>query len=254
MNLEKKIFFLKEIGIGYNEKTIFSGVNLEISAGSMTAICGPSGAGKTTLLKILAGLLLPDTGSIEFMERKISEYTPRDLSSHRSYVSQHLATDLEMSVEDIFETAFYFKNPGKKAAVEQIEHISELMNLKDLLRRNYSTLSGGEKRRVMLARGFLQSANVILLDEPTVFLDVSQSRDLIKSLHKINEEHNSTVICVTHDLSMVYEYFSHVILVAPSRDVVHGETEKILLEKGSEYFNTILETGKTPGGRRYVLA
>ncbi|MBU1220958.1 ABC transporter ATP-binding protein [Myxococcota bacterium] len=254
MNSEKKLFFLKNISFSHAENAIFSNIKLEIMQGSFTAVCGPSGAGKTTLLKILAGLLSPDQGEIFFNSRSIRDYTQEELARNRSFVSQHLPGNIEMSSREILETALYYSNLNEIEKSHKIKESASVTGIEHLLERRYSTLSGGEKRRVMLTRGFIQCNKVLLLDEPTVFLDIAQSRDMIELLKKFNTEHNSTVICVTHDLSVVARYFSHAILLAKGREIIFGNALNILEKNASSYFNVTLESGLSPEGKKYFLA
>lgn len=254
MNSEKNLYFLKNISFRHEKNVIFSDLNLEISRSSFTAVCGPSGAGKTTLLKLLAGFFPPDSGQLFFNSKPINSYSSIELARNRSFVSQHLPGNIEMTCLEILETSLYYSGLSVKEKMFKINETACVSGIENLLSRPYSTLSGGEKRRVMLSRGFLQCRNVLLLDEPTVFLDIAQSKDMIELLKKFNTEHNSTVICVTHDLTAVAGYFSHAILLAKGHDIISGNAREILEKHGSNYFNVSLESGISPEGKRFFLA
>ncbi|MBN2724031.1 MAG: ABC transporter ATP-binding protein [Deltaproteobacteria bacterium] len=254
--MKKNIFSLENISASYGNTSVFKNIELNIENSELTAICGPNGSGKTTLLKILAGLNPPSEGIVTFMDKNLEFFTGIELAEKRSYVSQHLPSDLDTSVVDILEMGLYHSTGWflKKSESKHIENAVKLFNLEKIKNRIYRTLSGGEKRRVFLARGFVQCPHVMLLDEPTVFLDIAQTEQFIEVVRKIRKQYNSTIICVSHDISMVLNNFPKIILMGTGgKKTISGDTSEILHKFGHSYFDIPLSISRTDDGTQFVL-
>jgi tungstate transport system ATP-binding protein len=225
MNKILKVMNLKK---NYNGKNVLSINNLEIEAGKITAIIGPSGAGKTTLLSIINGIEMPDEGKIIFESEELSA-----TSGFTKETSKRMAMVFQKPV--MFNTTVY-KNIAyglkvRKVGAEQIRiRLSEAaswMGLGDLLNQKAITLSGGEAGRVSVARAMIIRPDLLLMDEPTANLDpanVSIIEDMIK---KACTEYGSTVIIVTHNMFQARRLADNMVFMLNGQVVENGSVVDI---------------------------
>ncbi|MHC4830775.1 MAG: ABC transporter ATP-binding protein [Planctomycetota bacterium] len=183
-----------------------SQIDLTIEPGSLVAVWGPNGAGKSTLLKTLAGLLRPSAGHVSLGARDLASFPRRELARTVAYLPQTARSDLPFTVREVVLMGraprvgrFSQANSGDLASVEAA---LEGFDLKALEHRAITMLSGGERRRVALARVFAQQTPVLLLDEPTAALDVKHQTRTYARLAKAARVHQRTVVAVTHDLNL----------------------------------------------------
>jgi iron complex transport system ATP-binding protein len=185
-------------------KKILKDLRLSVKNACMLCVMGASGAGKTTLLKLTDGLIKPSAGKITIFGKNLESYKRKELARLMSYVPQFAPFETRLTTEEYLGTArFAFMNifgSLTKTDREEIEKAMLLTGTEALRLRDISTLSGGEMRRVMIAAALAQSPRIILLDEPTVFLDPKTSTEILLLLQSIYQS-GITVIMVTHDVN-----------------------------------------------------
>jgi putative ABC transport system ATP-binding protein len=182
---------------------IFTGLTLDITEGSFTALMGPSGSGKSTLLNLLAGLDKPTSGTIRVAGAEVSGMTPGQLApwraQHIGFVFQNLNLLPVLTAYQNVELPLLLTNLSKKERDERVRLALGVVGLDDRLRHYPRQLSGGQEQRVAIARAIVADPTVVLLDEPTGQLDAKSSQDVLGLLDRLNEEFKKTIVLVTHD-------------------------------------------------------
>ena len=171
----------------YGDKVAVNGLNLEIESGSFTAILGPNGAGKSTTIQMLIGLLQPTSGQIIYAEQ-----------TKLGVVFQKSVLDATLTV---VENLRIRAKQYKQVATGKIEQLIEQLGLTSFAKQRYGTLSGGQKRRVDIARALLNSPDLLFLDEPTTGLDIQTRESIWKLLKDLQQKENMTVVLTTHYLN-----------------------------------------------------
>lgn len=195
MNNINQFLIVDNLTKTFEQKTI--SISFTLERGKSLALLGTSGCGKTTILKMVAGLLLPDSGSIFLDGRDITELSPGKRKI--GMVFQDYALFPHLNVEDNIAYGLVSKGIKKKQAREQIQNLIELFNLNGLEKRSVVLLSGGEKQRVALARSLAVQPSLLLFDEPLSALDADLRLKLRKELRENQKKLGYTAIYVTHD-------------------------------------------------------
>ena len=171
----------------YGDKVAVNGLNLEIEASSFTAILGPNGAGKSTTIQMLIGLLQPTSGQIIYAEQ-----------AKLGVVFQNSVLDANLTVVENLQIR---AKQYKQVATGKVEKLIEQLGLTSFAKQRYGTLSGGQKRRVDIARALLNSPDLLFLDEPTTGLDIQTRESIWKLLKDLQQKENMTVVLTTHYLN-----------------------------------------------------
>jgi iron complex transport system ATP-binding protein len=222
------------VAFGYrdDEGRAVDGVSLEVGAGELVGLLGPNGSGKTTMLKLVGGMLRPSRGSIEFCGRRLSEWPRREAARRIAYVPQETHAPFDFSVLDIALMGrfphlgpFALEGPDDLAIVRRA---LEATGTEAFAGRLFSTLSGGEKQRVVIASALAQHPQLLLLDEPTASLDVGHQLEVQQLLKRLNGEQNVTMVLSTHDLNFAASLCGRLLLMRNGRVVASGPTEAVL--------------------------
>ena len=207
-------------------------VSVRIQRGSLTGLIGPNGCGKTTLLKLLAGVLVPDTGSITLDGRDLTTMSRRQVARRIAVVPQETHPAFEYSV---IEMALMGRHPH--LGPFQLEGPDDLSiayealaatGTAQLAERSYMTLSGGEKQRVVIASALTQTPEVLLLDEPTASLDLGFQLEIGLLLRRLNQERSATMVMATHDLNLAASLCDTLVLMRNGRVLASGNTRDVL--------------------------
>jgi ABC-type Mn2+/Zn2+ transport system ATPase subunit len=217
---------VSDLSVAYDRKRVLSNIFLEIEEGHRYGILGPNGSGKSTLLKAILGLIEDYTGSVEVLGQDVQKVRRQVV-----YVPQRSEIDFTFpaTVRDVVLMGRY---PHKKVfqRLNAEDHrladaALEELDIADLQNRQIGELSGGQQQRTFLARAMAQQADILLLDEPFVGVDIPTEEKIIAVLRKLSEA-GKTLLVVHHDLQAVPEYFDHVILLN-QRLIAHGPTEEV---------------------------
>jgi iron complex transport system ATP-binding protein len=188
-------------------KTILNDVNLKIKKSDFWLIFGPNGAGKTTLFKILTGLIVNYKGEIHVDTENIKKKSRKEMAKKISYLPQFDEFSLPLSVKEILlagrypYTSFFRDYSTNDYAI--LNEAVEQFGLGDFLNRDINTLSGGERKKVLLASAFIQDVSIILLDEPFTFLDPQAASNLKKNLVTLNKG-GKTIIIISHHIETLF--------------------------------------------------
>lgn len=192
-----------DLDIGYDGKTVVSGLNFEINDGDYLCIVGENGSGKTTLMKTLLGLVPLLSGSIQGLNKNDIGYLPQ---------ISDIQKDFPATVEEVVlsgtKKLFY-----RKKEKDLIRFNLERLNIANLSKCKFSELSGGQRQRVLLARALCASKKILLLDEPVSGLDPKATAMMYEIINKLNKEDGMTIIMISHDLNGSLKYASNVLNV-----------------------------------------
>lgn len=203
-------------------------VNFNLAAGDRLAIVGPNGAGKTSLLRCLYRGVAPLSGRIAIDGRDIWQMSARETARHVAVVLQEMPGDFPFSVRDVVMMGRIPRREGLTGWTDldraKVDHALEHLELLAMAGRQFSTLSGGEKQRVLVARALTQEPSIIILDEPTNHLDIRHQLELLELLGNLN----LTIITTLHDINLAGAFATHVAMMADGRMTGFGTPDEVL--------------------------
>lgn len=236
------IIELDRVCFSYNREEVIKGVSLKIHKGDYIGIVGPNGGGKTTLLKLMLSILKPDEGAVKLFGTDVKEF--KDWPKI-GYVPQktYIEMNFPVTVQEIVAMGRYgkrglFRLPTKEdaektgAALRQVD----MLEYKD---RQISSLSGGLKQRVFIARALASEPEIIFLDEPTVGVDIKTQKQFYSLLRKLNKELDLTLCLVTHELDVVAHEATELVYINRTLEY-YGDPEEFLKGK---YFHELIGKG-----------
>jgi len=213
-------------------KSILQNVDFILNKNDFVLIFGANGAGKSTLLKLLAGILQARQGDIFIARKNILEFSKKELATHIAYLPQFDEFSIPLLVKDILLSGRYpyqsFFRKYSRNDYEIFEKTVERFALADYLDRNIQTLSGGERKKVLLASAFIQDVPIILLDEPLNFLDPASAMQVVKMLKEMHEQ-GKTIVLVSHLIE--HFYFQATIMLALKNGKIHYFGKNIFSEQ-----------------------
>ncbi len=204
---------------------LFEGFDLSLTEGKVTSVIGPNGCGKSTLLKLMSGICKPWSGSITVLGRDVCAIGPKKRARLLGLLAQE-HTAPPMSVRQLVECG-RFPHRGAFAKMEEadyeaVEGALAATGLSALASKPASELSGGQRQRAFIAMVLAQDAPLILLDEPTSFLDVSASYSIMELMRSLKDEHGKTVVAVIHDINMALKYSDEVCVLRDGKLLAQG--------------------------------
>ena len=205
-------------------------ITLDVASGRMTAVLGPNGAGKSTLLHVLLGTLTPAAGDMRFQERTLADWSRKELAREIGVVPQGEAEPLFSAREIVAMGRYPYLGPWQRERPEDDAAIRRAMERCDVAAfsdRWLSTLSGGERQRVRLARALAQEPSVLVLDEPTTFLDVRHEMTTFALLRDLRDA-GTTVVLATHNLNLAARYADDLVLMREGRVAAQGAPASVL--------------------------
>jgi iron complex transport system ATP-binding protein len=211
---------------------VLDGVSLSVARGSIVGLIGPNGSGKTTLIRLLSGTLAPTAGSVALDGIPLPTLSRRDLARRVAVVPQDTHVTFDFSTIEIVLMgryahlgAFALEGPDDFAIARQALAATGTAALES---RQFSTLSGGEKQRVVIASALAQTSDALLLDEPTTALDVGFQLEITTLLAQLNRTRGTTMVVSTHDLNLAATLCTELILLRAGRVLAQGTTVNVL--------------------------
>jgi len=227
------IIEVNTLSFSYMRDVILKDMSFEIASGAFLVIAGPNGAGKTTLLNLLCGQLkCPATGSIKIDGAKINSYSTRKLAQKIAVVRQEFVPVFNFTATQIVSMARtpYIGMLGFESEIDKqkVQQALEITGITQFANRPLGQLSGGERQRVFIARAFAQDTDVLLLDEPTSFLDLKHQVEIYDLLKQMQIDNGKTIVAVSHDINLAVQYADMALLLSRNNDYNIGEIGKVL--------------------------
>ncbi|NOH95879.1 Fe(3+) dicitrate ABC transporter ATP-binding protein FecE [Vibrio sp. 99-70-13A1] len=223
----------QNLSVAYGKQTIIQDLSLNIPKGKITALVGPNGCGKSTLLKTLVRINKPSSGEVLFEGKAISSYQDKSLARSLSLLPQILVSPEGITVRKLVEygRSPYLSHWGRlnqedKKIVEQAMLNTGVAEFAD---KAVESLSGGQRQRAWIAMVMAQDTDVVMLDEPTTYLDMSHQVELMNLMRQMNDN-GKTVVVVLHDLNQACRYCDHLIVLEQGALITQGSPEEVFTE------------------------
>ena len=225
----------KNIEFSFGDMPIIKKIDIEVPKSKISVILGPNGSGKSTLLKTLAKLYRPSKGKVLLNGKDINLNSGKEVARNLSLMSQAPLSPDGITVKDLI---FFGRHPYQglfslrnKKDIDAVENALVLTNLKDLEYRFLDELSGGQRQRAWLGMAISQETNILLLDEPTTYLDLHYQFEILDLLKGLNEKKKTTIIMVLHDLNLASLYGDHLFVMNDGKLHSEGTPEKCLTKE-----------------------
>ncbi|CQR72750.1 putative siderophore transport system ATP-binding protein YusV [Sporomusa ovata DSM 2662] len=222
----------RKLVLGYSGKIISTCLDIVISEPEIVAIIGPNGSGKSTFLKALSRLLPPEAGSVLLNGTDIHQLSPKKVARLLAVLPQSAQAPGDMLVRDLVANgrAPYIGLFGHLSADDQaaVQSAATATGIADLLFRRLDTLSGGERQRVWLAMALAQQPKILMLDEPTTYLDVHHQLEFMKLVNSLHRERKLTVVMVLHDLNHAARFSHRIIAMKKGEIFADGKAGDVL--------------------------
>ena len=223
------------VSVRLGKSPVLNEVTLSIPRGTVTAIIGPNGSGKSTLLRTLARLLRPETGSVLLDGAAIARMSPGQVARQIATLPQSPGAVPGMTVRELVEQGRYPHTGPLRMLADRdhaaVERALELTSSSRFQHRLLESLSGGERQRVWIALALAQEPRILLLDEPTTFLDVNHQIQALNLIQALNREHGLTVVMALHDLNQASRYAERLVVLHDGRIVEEGPPTAVIREE-----------------------
>jgi len=222
----------EQLTLAYGNKTIAESLNVTIPDGHFTAIIGPNGCGKSTLLRTLSRLMTPLHGNVFLDGEQIQRFASKEVARRVGLLAQNATTPGDITVQELVARGRYPHQPlftrWRKEDEAAVTKAMQATGITDLAAQSVDTLSGGQRQRAWIAMVLAQETSIMLLDEPTTWLDISHQIDLLELLSDLNRTQGFTLAAVLHDLNQACRYATHLIALREGKIVAEGAPKEIV--------------------------
>ncbi|EPY2304599.1 ABC transporter ATP-binding protein [Clostridium sporogenes] len=223
------------LAIAYEDKLIVDGLNMNIPKGKITTIIGPNGCGKSTVLKTVGRILKPKEGLVYLNGDDIRNLSTKEVAQKMAILPQSPQAQGGLTVGELVsygrfphKKGFGKLSPEDKKVIQWALDITKLTELEVTMVDN---LSGGQRQRVWIAMALAQQTDLILLDEPTTYLDMAYQLEVLELLYNLNREESCTIVMVLHDLNLAARFADYMIAIRSGSIISHGTPEEIMTKK-----------------------
>lgn len=245
---------IRNLRAGYGGEAILHDISLTLPGGAVSVIVGANGCGKTTLLRTLAGIHPADGGSVCLNGTDLLTLPPRELARQAAYLPQDRPVPQITAERLVLHGRFPYLSYPRRYSRQDLEiarRAMETMDITDLARRDLRTLSGGQRQKVYIAMALAQQTPVVLMDEPTTFLDIAHQFQLMAQA-KMLAAAGKTVVLVLHDLALALKNADHLVVMDAGRILCQGSAEAVLAGGCLESaFGVRVARVRTAGGWQY---
>lgn len=221
-----------QVHVAYQDQPVLAGLSLDIAPGKITALCGPNGCGKSTLLRSLAGLQALQQGEVKVHGRLLTSYKRRELAQTLTMLAQFNQIPEGLTVSELvgygryaFGSMFSGPSSADRASVADALAATGLQSYAD---RQVAALSGGERQRAWIAMALAQECGILLLDEPTTYLDIHHQIDVLRELRRLSRERGLTIVWVLHELNQAAAFSDHIVLMRAGHILHQGTPDAMI--------------------------
>ena len=227
---------LENISFSYNKKKEFiQDLSLEFKRGEITTILGPNGSGKSTLLHMMSTYLKPKSGKIYLGDKDLGKLKQKEIAKYISCVYQENEAPDDITVRDLvsFGRNIYsnVKKEDKEENKRMIDFALKATGIEEIQDKKVVNLSGGQKQRAFIAMSLAQNTEVLLLDEPTTYLDIYHQIEILEVVKSLNEKYNITIVMVLHDLNQAINYSHNIVIMKNGNLIKQGKATEVLNEQ-----------------------
>jgi iron complex transport system ATP-binding protein len=221
------------MSFSYDSYEVLNDVTLDIEPCKVTCVIGPNGAGKTTLLKVIASILKPTKGTVYLDFKDLRLYNPKEVARVIAYSEPNISKSIPVKVLDLILTARYpfqgntqfFEGPNDLRIVDEV---CRELNITHLLNKRLDQVSSGELQRVLIATALVKNPKVLLLDEPSAFLDIRYRFEVLRYVKEVTTKYGLTTVVALHDLQLASMFCDEVVLMDRGRIVKYGTVNEVL--------------------------
>lgn len=225
-------FGAEQLIAGYENKTVIHGVDLVIPDHKISVIIGSNGCGKSTLLKTMARLIKPTSGKVTLDGKPISKMPAKPLARVIGLLPQSPIVPEGISVADLVGRGRFphqsLLGGWSRKDYEAVAEAMEIMNITEFANHNIDELSGGQQQRVWIAMALAQQTDILFLDEPTTFLDITYQVEILDLLTDLNRKHGTTIVMVLHDINLSARYADHIFALHTGKLVAAGTPAEVI--------------------------
>lgn len=232
----------KNLNISYGNIDIVKDLNLNVPEGKITTIIGANGCGKSTILKTLARILKPKSGEIYIDGTEINKQSSKELAKKMAVLPQSPKAPDGLTVEELIAYGRFPHQKGfgtlNKEDYDIVKWALEVTGILEFKDRTIDALSGGQRQRAWIAMALAQETDILLLDEPTTYLDLAHQLEILKLLEELNKKQGRTIVMVIHELNNAARFADHMIGVKKGKVVCEGTPKEVMTNKNlREIFN-----------------
>src|SRR5690606_14784997 len=232
MITKSHMFEAKQLVAGYDSKMILDHVSLQIPSNQISVIIGANACGKSTLLKTLARLIKPASGQVILDGQPIHKIPSKQLARAVGLLPQSPIVPEGITVADLVGRGRYphhsIFGSWSKRDYEAVAEAMDIMNIRELANRNIDELSGGQRQRVWIAMALAQQTDILFLDEPTTFLDITYQVEILDLLTDLNRNYGTTIVMVLHDINLSARYADHIFALNEGRLIAEGPPSEVI--------------------------
>ena len=223
----------------YGDRCVLNELSFDVKKGECFGIIGPNGSGKSTLLKMISGILASSNGTVSLNKISIKKWSQKSLAKKMAVLSQNPLPPYPITVFETVMMGRYphlglFQREGKKD-FEIVEKVLEQTGMLHLKGAMLDTLSGGERQRVAIAKAMVQEPEILLLDEPTTYLDIGYQVSVLNIVKKWQQEAGLTIFMVLHDLNLASQYCDRLLLLKEGRAMKLGSSKEVLNKENIQH-------------------
>ncbi|ABS35760.1 ABC transporter ATP-binding protein [Clostridium botulinum] len=222
----------KNLDIAYEDTLIVKELNMQIPKGKITSIIGANGCGKSTILKSVGRILKPKKGVVHLSGQDISKLSTKEIAKKMAILPQNPTAPSGLTVSELVAYGRFPHQKGFGNLTEEDKRIVKwalaATKLSEFERREADTLSGGQRQRVWIAMALAQQTDLILLDEPTTYLDLAHQLEVLKLLYELNRNQKCTIVMVLHDLNLAARFSDYIIAIQKGDIIKYGPPEEVM--------------------------
>ena len=219
----------------YQDNAVVCDTSIAFEQGKISCLIGPNGCGKSTVLRGLAGLMNPQSGQVRLDNRCLQQWPRKALARRLALLPQNPSAPDGISVQQLVNHGRYphqgVLGPNNQADIDAVEWALQITAMSTLRHRLFNTLSGGERQRGWIALALAQQSDILLLDEPTTYLDMGHQLDILSLLANLNQTHQITIVMVLHDINQASQYADRILAMRGGRIIADGSPRDVISEQ-----------------------